>query len=967
LNATRLPGWAFLGVSILGLAWPVSLAAAMTPTPTTLLLVVQPTATPPVFGVPPSRTPTPPSSGVQTRTPTPTQTSTPTASPTTGSFAIPTFTPTAEFGGELLPTVTPHWDPYYTPEFPLTLPSPTPTPQTFKGPDVPDLWVRAVEVTQGMQNFENDMPLVENRATVARVYVCADPVAWPDVRAGLQAWRDGLPLSPGPGKPAGMALSPANGPITAQVDCGNRLDLDDSLYFVLPQDWLHGVVTLRAYVYAADPQAPMLFEPFDANNFKTVPDLEFHPAETARFRFIPLHLHEGFDKDNTSATFFPTEVTFGLQGGWDIAHDLFRLHPIAEMLVELAGESVSPAFHSFGDEWELDDSDKYGKPLDRLQYYRDWEDNAPWYVGMVSPTLLDDAEPYLGLARMDKGVSWVIMDPSHWNATRWHIGGGSTLGHELGHLADLKHAPCADSDGDGKPDEDNVDGNFPTGFPNCSLAPVDPEGFYGFDVTWELWPYTDGPTVISNDPGAAQPHRGSPLMGYGSPSYIDAYHYCLLLQHYGVDCNPGLLGLGGEGPGGGVGPKADCDTADNPFPGPLVNWELCLTSAGEPEYYHPETATSVVIVSGSVDPQANVATIDEVLRVADPPAGLLEEMTQRRLAMIQQGQTSPFHLSLEAIDGTLAVLMPLVDSTTYHRPVGRISFSEILPDVTGASVVRIRRGGTMLAERASSASAPEVAFVAEPVEPTAPPFDLRWTASDADGDTLTFTLLHRPHPEAPWRVLADREFAIETTADGPVYRFTVGQETWIRGSTRGQFRIVAADGYHTATDDSAPVYDLPNRPPLALIVSPADGLVVPVNAVLLLKAVASDLEDRLLSPDRLHWSSDRDGSLGSGSLLVLRDLSPGVHSITLTATDSSGLDDIAVARVAVDPAVVQWVPDDEEQAALDAVLAAAAGPGGPAEAAPVRGFAQPILLAAALLAGVVGAVLLVLALRPRLR
>jgi hypothetical protein len=928
------------------------------PTPTTGFIIILPSATPPIIIVQPSRTPTSPSSSLQTRTPTPT------ATPTLPVFTLPspTLTP-LDFGAEMPPTITPHGDPF-EPQFPLTLPSETPTQVTFKGPDVPDLYITDIEVTQGMQNLDNDMPLVKERTTVVRVYVCTDSVDWPDVRGGLQAWRNDQPLSPGPGEPAGKALLPANGPITAWADCGDRLNVDDGLYFYLPAHWVDGEVTLRAFVYGTNPQAPFLYEESDTNNFKTVYDLEFDPAQAAVFRFIPLHLHAGFDNDNTNATFFPSPITFGTVGGWDIAYDMFRLHPVAEVYVELAGEAISPAFHGLGDEWELDDDDKYGKPLDRLQYYRYWEDNAPWYVGMVSPTLLDDADGTLGLARGDKGVAWVIMDSSHWNATLWNVNGGATLAHELGHLSGLDHAPCADSDDDGEPDEEDIDGDFPTGFPHCSLAPIDPEGFYGFDVNWELWSYTNGPTVISNDPAAAQPHRGFPLMGYANPSFIDAYHYCLLLEHYGVHCNPASLDLGPQGGGGGSGPHADCELHDNPFPGPLVDWEMCLTSEGDPELYEPKTFESVIAVSGQVDPQAGTATFDLVTRLSDPPESLLAEMAEQKERWAQDGESSPYRLSLETADGTALVFMPLMDSTTYHSAASTISFSEVLPDVPGGALLRIRQGDAILGEHRASAAPPRILVVTPTdVDPqTGPPFEIRWQASDPDRDSLSFTLLYSHDLGETWQaVTAEVEadeggFAALVSADG------------LAGSTQGMFRVVASDGFHTAFDDSEPVYPLPDQPPLPLIYSPGEGLVLPSNGVVVLKGAATDAEDGPLAPGSLRWSSDRDGLLGEGSLILRRDLSPGLHTLTLSATDSAGQTATAVVHMAVDPNVIRWLPDADEQSALDAVLTAAGGPAEPEESPPVPRL--PALVLAAIVAGLVlvvlaGAGLLVFGLRRR--
>ena len=50
----------------------------------------------------------------------------------------------------------------------------------------------------------------------------------------------------------------------------------------------------------------------------------------------------------------------------------------------------------------------------------------------------------------------------------------------------------------------------------------------------------------------------------------------------------------------------------------------------------------------------------------------------------------------------------------------------------------------------------------------------------------------------------------------------------------------------------------------------------------------SDNEDGDLTGSALIWTSDKDGSIGTGTSFAKDDLSSGEHLITLTATDSKG-------------------------------------------------------------------------------
>jgi hypothetical protein len=152
-----------------------------------------------------------------------------------------------------------------------------------------------------------------------------------------------------------------------------------------------------------------------------------------------------------------------------------------------------------------------------------------------------------------------------------------------------------------------------------------------------------------------------------------------------------------------------------------------------------------------------------------------------------------------------------------------------------------------------------------------------------------------------------------------------------------------------------------------IIFGPAEGLVFPLNSVVNLLGSATDEEDGPIGPDRLVWSSDLDGDLGQGPSLQVRTLSPGRHTLSLTATDSSGNSASSQVHIAIDSSVVRWLPTGPEQSALDAVLAAAGGPAEPAEAPPqtIQRLVPVAILAGLVLVGLAGAGLLAFGLSRR--
>lgn len=81
---------------------------------------------------------------------------------------------------------------------------------------------------------------------------------------------------------------------------------------------------------------------------------------------------------------------------------------------------------------------------------------------------------------------------------------------------------------------------------------------------------------------------------------------------------------------------------------------------------------------------------------------------------------------------------------------------------------------------------------------------------------------------------------------------------------------------------------LPESRPSVRIVSPSGGATVPMGRGVGLAGSASDPLDGPLSGSSLDWTEPAVGDLGHGSH-VIAHLQPGVHHITLTATDSQGL------------------------------------------------------------------------------
>ena len=118
-------------------------------------------------------------------------------------------------------------------------------------PIKPDLTISAMEVTQAIQNLENDMRLIYEKETYVRVYLDADYVRGGTVIDGCDIPNVTVELE-GPG---GETLEPLNGPISVKALGGQtrptldeRDTLTNSLYFRLPRSWRQQDYTLTACV-----------------------------------------------------------------------------------------------------------------------------------------------------------------------------------------------------------------------------------------------------------------------------------------------------------------------------------------------------------------------------------------------------------------------------------------------------------------------------------------------------------------------------------------------------------------------------------------------------------------------------------------------------------------------------------------------------------------------------------------------
>jgi hypothetical protein len=212
------------------------------------------------------------------------------------------------------------------------------------------------------------------------------------------------------------------------------------------------------------------------------------------------------------------------------------------------------------------------------------------------------------------------------------------------------------------------------------------------------------------------------------------------------------------------------------------------------------------------------------------------------------------------------------------KPMDREAFTMALPYPAETHSVVLTHLGTELERISKSNNAPTVQLLSPnggEVWSASGTYTVTWTASDADGDPLSFMVSYSDDDGATWMPLA-----LDITDN-----FLAVESPNIPGSTTARFKVTATDQMLTGEDVSDASFTVSSKGPAAFILLPEREETIPPGLPLYLQGYAYDLEDGTLRDNSLQWSSSIDGDLGNGQT-ILAMLSPGTHTITLTATDS---------------------------------------------------------------------------------
>jgi|GEM_PF-3349582 len=573
-----------------------------------------------------------------------------------------------------------------------------------------------IEVTQAIQDDNNNVRLVAGKTTLARVFIRPGDLGAPTpnrVEAVLYAFPAGsddpLPGSPLLPDPLSVGTAPA-------LEDHNREIVAHSVNFTLPKDWTRADRNI-VLVADVDPEGKIANERRD-NNFGGEEEVKFFERDVLGIGYLPLCV------ETTAGAGFRCPKTERIVNVEGLTNQLF---PLAD------GDVVYFPIPMPDLQWkgELETSEQRAPLRQKLRKLYDFMDLfsagqldqvAVWVDSLVSIGRFAGGSKIGGFA----GAKWADSDALGRMTFMRASGLGlpALLAHEVGHNLGLRH-----------PD---------LGARSCSSEDPDSD-----------WPHENDRI---QDVGYDSRRRSLPLlrsreyadlMSYCRPKWISPFHYSKLFD---ADSSPqGLTEEKGQGV-------------------PTAYW----------------------IVSGSVGADGSGAQLDPAYRTTSrTPADATGQ--GEYCVQLSGGSTATHCLNLSFREPETGAALE------------RELFSVRVPDPGGVTKIALLRNGAEIASIAQSASAPSLEITSPaPGAVWEGEQAVAWTATDGDGDPLTYAVLYSPDAGESWLPIdvdtQDAQCMVDTSR--------------IDGGEGVTFRVLASDGVNTTEADVGPITVI-QRPEIA--------------------------------------------------------------------------------------------------------------------------------------------------------
>lgn len=560
-----------------------------------------------------------------------------------------------------------------------------------------DLFVGPLEVTQGIQNFGNDVRLVESKRTFVRFHVAATGVPSPaneidDVEAVLLVQR----IAPGPTTFLGV-LQPINPQGTIDVEeAPSRAGHDDSFLFEISAGWRAGTLRITALL---DPQDD-ISESNENNNIAEV-EVEFLDVPPVRVRLYNVSYPGGdlpSDDDHTlfrawmRAAYPATALLVEEQTLWT---GINWTQDTCNCPKDIDGDCTAADFCANDSLWPCDsDGDcGCGRLNNQLANTRALEQ-------VLSPDSFDADRRFVGWVDESPGFMRgcspgsdlkVASGPTGTKNWGWDNDGSYAdwyTGHELGHAYGRSHAPCCDAAGMAF---------FP--YPMCRLSDGAESSFWGYDSSVDQ---------ILN------PNTFTDVMSYCDFQWPSDFTFEAILDQ--------LILEGGAPPG--------------PPPSGPGDFVL-LTGTGN--------------VSRGTLAIRSAMLLRGVLNPFPPPPSAGTHIVQLRDA--SGGVLASHAIEMIAYENDLDLYPPDVDETGGTDTPG--AFMSYFAFVPGTFSIHIVQGMTEVASLQLSNNAPMVEITSpNGGEAIGPQTMVTWTMSDPDGDALSSDVFYSGDGGMTWKMVA---------------------------------------------------------------------------------------------------------------------------------------------------------------------------------------------------------------------
>lgn len=668
-----------------------------------------------------------------------------------------------------------------------------------------DLSVADIEVTQGIQNLTNTVPLVQDKLTYVRISPALANSSAPTKTALIRLYgtRNGVPLA---GSPLAAQW------VTAKTAGAQRETYSDTVNIYLPANWLNGTVTLRAQVSVYD-----LFDTAPANNNKTI-TVTFTPKSNICLKFLPM-------LTTTHPPYYTRNLVTGrpTPGFTPILQRFGTLWPAARILWYSQTPALrKPCFLCPAGPFNMVGAADKDWVLFALWEHNIWDSAPAWcgganartvYVAMLHPGI--DSGSLGGYASLVEPTTMVKMLAG--GATPFDTpDGGTIMAQEVAHTHNglfgdrFKHVNC------GLPPGDDPHDGYP--YPPGQIGPIGSRNYYGFDwVTRSVIP----------------PDQAKDYMSYCWPKWVSDY-----------------------------------------------NWRGIFDLTGSPVRQVPaRPAAELITASGLVDHGETSAAFTIVYRAS---SDMLKPATPVLADHLHAAPSGEFALELISASNTVLAAQIVTPTTGTHGQHDQLDymFFGALPFDASAAALRLTRNGVELTRRSISANSP-IVTITQPATGTVAGDSLTvtWSASDADGDPLTYLVQYSPD-NVNWQV-----FATGLTGNSIVLTDTSD----LGGSNKAYVRVVASDGVNTGLATS-PLFALGNHKPNVYIVAPAEGEAFLVQQPVILQGQSLDPEQGPLGEPFLQWQITGPVTrTAAGSAVTFYDLAPGAYTVRFTGIDGAGL------------------------------------------------------------------------------